>query len=62
MSKLLGITFRLLVTQNSCGLFTSLYTELNSIGKSIRDDLNGIRYERETAIADDIIWTPEKVN
>ena len=62
MSKLLGISLRLVVTLYSRDFFTSLSMQTNSIDESIRTDVNCIRYEYETRNADDVIWIPGKVN
>lgn len=62
MSILLRMPIRLLIALDSRDLFTSLSTQRNSIDKSIRADVNVIRYEYETINADEIIWIPGRVN
>lgn len=37
-------------------------TQKHSIDKSIRTDVNFMRYEYKTGNADDVIWIPEKVH
>lgn len=61
MTKVLQVPLRLIVALDSRDLFTSLSTQRNSIDKSIRADINVIRYEYEIRNADDIIWIPAKV-
>ena len=62
LSTLLGIPLRLIIALDSLDLFTALSTQKNSIDKSIRADVNVIRYEYETQHADDMIWIPGRVN
>lgn len=62
MSLLLFNNIPLLVALDSRDLFTSLSTQRNSVDKSIRADVNVIRYEFETQHVDEIIWIPDRVN
>lgn len=62
MYTLLGMLLRLLVAVHSRDLFTSLSTKRNSIDKSIRANINSIRYEYENGNADEVIWIPGRVN
>lgn len=62
MSTLLGLPIRLIVALDSRDLFTSLSTKRNSVDKSIRAEVNVIRFEYETGNADEIVWIPSRVN
>ena len=62
ISLVLNHSVKLLVATDSKDLFTSLSTQRNSIDKSIRADVNVIRYEFQTRSVDKIVWVPGKVN
>ena len=57
---ILGITVKLLVATDSKDLFNSLSTQRNSIDKSIRGDVNLIRFEYETHSVNTVVWIPGK--
>ncbi len=61
-SKILRISIKLIVVVDSKDLYTSLSTKQNSIDKSIRPDVNCIRFEFETQNVDEIVWIPGSTN
>lgn len=62
MSTVLNTKINLIFAVDSKDLFNSLSMQRNSIDKSIRSDVNGIRYEIERKNIDKIIWIPGKKN
>lgn len=62
MQMIFNRKIKLMVITDSKDLFTSLSTQRNSIDKSIRPDVNVIRYEFQTKSVDEIVWLPGKVN
>lgn len=56
ISTVLNTKIKLLIIVESKDRFNSLPTKRNSIEKSIRSDVNVIRYEIESKNADKIIW------
>lgn len=52
----------LLIALDSKDLFSSLSTQRNSIDRSIRADVNVIRFEFETKSVSKIYWIPGKMN
>ena len=62
LSTLLRITVPLIVAVDSKDLYTSLSTRRNSIDKSIRADVNVIRFEYEVGNVDIMCWLPGSVN
>ena len=62
VSTILGINVKLLVATDSKDLFNSLSTQRNSIDKSIRADVNLIRFEYETHSVNTVVWIPGKCN
>ena len=61
-SNLLGTNVKLLVATDSKDLFNALSTQRNSIDKSIRADVNLIRFEYETHSVNTVVWIPGKSN
>ena len=61
-SKLLGIEIDLLVVLDSKDLFDTLSTCRNATDRSVRADVNVIRFEFETRVVSRMIWTPGKTN
>lgn len=61
-SQLLGIDVPLIVATDSKDLYSSLSTQRNSIDKSIRADVNVIRFEFETMAVNTMVWIPGKCN
>ena len=61
-SAIFGINVKLLVATDSKDLFNALSTQRNSIDKSIRGDVNLIRFEYETHSVNTVVWIPGKCN
>ena len=61
-SKLFGMQVKLSVALDTKDLYNSFSTQRNSIDKSIRSDVNVIRYEFETKNVNNIYWIPGKLN
>lgn len=61
-SSLLGIAVGLIIALDTKNLYTSLSTRRNSIDRSIRADVNVIRYEFETRNVNRITWIPGNFN
>ena len=62
MIQLLGIKIELIVVTDSKDLYNSLSTQRNATDRSVRADVNVIRYELETNSVDHIVWIPGRVN
>lgn len=62
LTALLGISVQLVVVTDSKDMYTSLSTQRNSVDKSIRSDVNLIRFEFETNSVNTVIWIPGKTN
>lgn len=62
LSTLLAIPVRLIIIVDSKDLYTSLSTRRNSIDRSIRADVNVIRFEFETGNIDELCWLPGQLN
>jgi len=62
MTRLLGINVELIVIVDSKDLYTSLSTQRNSIDRSIRADVNVIRFEFETNSVNEMVWVPGSLN
>ena len=62
VSTIIGVNVKLLVATDSKDLFNSLSTQRNSIDKSIRADVNLIRFEYETHSVNTVVWIPGKTN
>ena len=62
LSLLLGLFVELIVILDSKDLYTSLSTQRQSINRSVRADVNFIRYEFEVGNADRICWVPGRLN
>ena len=62
LSILLGRKIELLIVLDSKDLFTSLSTQRNSIDKSVRGDVNVIRFEFEVGNVAEFIWVPGSKN
>lgn len=62
VSHALCANVKLLVATDSKDLFNSLSTQRNSIDKSIRGDVNLIRFEYETHSVNTVVWIPGKTN
>lgn len=61
-STLLSSPVRLVIIVDSKDLYTSLSTRRNSVDKSIRADVNLIRFEYEMRTVDEFCWVPGAVN
>jgi len=62
LSFVLGIKIHLTIVVDSKDLYTSLTTQRNSIDRSIRADVNIIRFEYEVGNVDEIVWIPGSTN
>lgn len=62
LSTILGFKLQLTVITDSKDLYTSLSTQRNSVDKSIRADVNVIRFEYETHAVDTVAWIPGRTN
>lgn len=62
LSLLLKIKVKLLVIEEFKDLYTSLSTRRNSIDRSIRADVNVIRFEYEVGNIDEMFWLPGSLN
>ena len=61
ISELLGHNLKLTVITDSKYLYTYLSTQHNSIDKSIRADVNDIRFEYETHHVNTVAWIPGQI-
>ena len=52
----------LVILLDSKDLYNSLSTQRNSVDKSVRDDVNYIRYDFECGNVSTIFWVPGKIN
>lgn len=62
LSDIHGIHVNLFVVVDSRDLFPSLKTQRNSIDKSIRADVNVIRFKLERRFVSRLTWVPGRVN
>ena len=62
ISLLLQIDVQLIIVTDSKDLYNSLSTQRNATDKSIRADVNVIRYEFETNSVNEMVWVPGRVN
>lgn len=62
LSTIFGTSIPLHVTLHSKDLLSSLSTKLNSIDKSIRSDVNVIRFQSERSNESHFIWIPCRKN
>ena len=62
VSSIVNANVKLLVATDSKDLFNALSTQRNSIDKSIRGDVNLIRFEYETHSVNTVVWIPGKTN
>lgn len=62
LSAILNQHVKLYIALDTKDLYTSLSTKRNSIDKSIRADVNVIRFEFECCNFNRIIWIPDSVN
>lgn len=62
LSNLLLIPVLLVIIVDSKDLYTSLSTRRNSIDRSIRADVNYIRFQYKIGNIDEICWLPGSIN
>lgn len=62
MSLLLCSSIQLLVALHKSDLFTPFSTQQNLVDKSMRADVNVIRYNFETQHVNKLVWIPGPVN
>lgn len=61
-SEIFAIYIKLRIFVDSNDLFTSLSTQRLSIDRSIRGDVEPIRFEFQTSAVQNIGWVPAKIN
>ena len=59
---MLGINAKLIVITDSKDLYNSLSTQPNATDRSVRADVNVIRFDFETKAVDSMVWIPGRTN
>ena len=62
LSEMLGITAKLIIVTDSKDLYNSLSTQRNATDRSVRADVNVIRFDFETKAVDEMVWIPGRTN
>ena len=62
LSEMLGITVKLIIVTDSKNVYNLVSTQRNATDRSVRADVNVIRFYFETKAADEMVWIPGRKN